>query len=79
LPPGHIEANERVEFLVKAGISAKDAPVLLEKHLQVEQRPAESVWDMAQVITLQAQQITFNDARVECEGIASRILEKVAA
>ena len=55
------------------------ASAALARHVEEEQKPADSVWDMAQAITAIARDIPHQDSRVELERKAGALLDKVAA
>jgi hypothetical protein len=69
---------KRLGFLKTLGFSTKRAQDLVLTSIVEEGRPPESVWDYAQAITAQARSETHQDARVKMEGIAGRLLNKVA-
>jgi len=72
--------EQRLEFLTKrASLSKRMASAALARHVEEEQKPADSVWDMAQAITAIARDIPHQDSRVELERKAGALLDKVAA
>jgi hypothetical protein len=72
--------EQRLEFLTKrASLSKRMASAALARHVEEEQKPADSVWDMAQAITAIARDIPYQDSRVELERKAGALLDKVAA
>jgi hypothetical protein len=73
------DADERIAFLVKLGISAKKAKDMLINAVVEEDAPPSSVWDMAQAITAAARECKFQDDRLKMEAIGGKLLDKVTA
>lgn len=70
--------DEAVVFLnERAGFSQGEAKKVLELHLTEEGHPARTVWDMAQGITAHARGIPYMDKRLEVEGKARKLLDKL--
>lgn len=66
------------EFLINR-FGANTAKKIAETHLIEEQRPIETLWDVVNGVTAMARQIPHQDARVEMETSAGKILDLVAA
>jgi len=72
--------DDRLEFLTKrAGLSGRMAKAAAARHLKEEGRPVASVWDAAQAITAIARDVPHQDARIEVERKAGRLLDLVTA
>ena len=72
--------EDRLEFLTKrAGLSGRMAKAAAARHLKEEGRPVASVWDAAQAITAIARDVPHQDARIEVERKAGRLLDLVTA
>ena len=72
--------DDRLDFLTKrAGLSGRMAKAAAARHLKEEGRPVESVWDAAQAITAIARDVPHQDARIEVERKAGRLLDLVTA
>lgn len=67
-----------IEFLKERSFSRKKAIEILDRTERDEGRRARTAWDMAQGITSIAKDVPYQDERFAMEGIAGRILEKVA-
>lgn len=70
--------EDRDGFLRKRGFSKSETTKIIETVLQEEGRPPESVFDFVQGITALARGKAHQDARLELEGKAKRLLEQVA-
>jgi hypothetical protein len=69
--------DERETFLRKRGFSKSDATRIIATVLDEEGRPPESVFDFVQGITALARKRPHQDARLELEAKASRLLAAV--
>jgi len=69
--------EDREDFLRKRGFSKVEAGKIIATVLAEEGRPPESLYDFVQGITAHARSKTNQDARLEIEGKARKILEKV--
>ncbi|CCA93967.1 conserved hypothetical protein [Novosphingobium sp. PP1Y] len=69
--------EDREEFLRKRGFSKAETGKIIATVLAEEGRPPESLYDFVQGITAHARSKTNQDARLEIEGKARKILEKV--
>ena len=70
--------EDRTDFLRKQGFSKAETARIVETVLAEEGRPPESVFDFVQGITAVARPKPQQDARLDMEGKAKRLLEKVA-
>jgi hypothetical protein len=70
--------EDRDGFLRKRGFSKSETTKIIETVLQEEGRPPESVFDFVQGITALARGKAHQDARLELEGKAKRLLEQAA-
>jgi hypothetical protein len=68
--------EDRDSFLRKRGFSKSETVKIIETVLQEEGRPPESVFDFVQGITALARGKSHQDARLELEGRAKRLLER---
>lgn len=71
--------EDRDGFLRKRGFSKSETTKIIEGVLQEEGRPPESVFDFVQGITALARGKAHQDARIELEAKAKRLLEQAAA
>lgn len=71
--------DDALAFLAGRGLSRKMASAVMETVEREEKRPARTAWDFAQGITAVARNIPNTDARIELEGEARKLLDKVAA
>ena len=71
--------EERSDFLRRRGFSKPDTSRIIETVLAEEGREPESVFDFVQGITALARREKHQDARLDLELKAKRLLEKVAA
>ena len=70
--------EDRESFLRKRGFSKSETAKIIETVLHEEGRPPESVFDFVQGITALARGKAHQDARLELEGKAKRLLERAA-
>lgn len=70
--------EDRADFLRKRGFSKAETAKILERVLNEEGRKPESVFDFVQGITAIARDKTHQDARLDLEGRAKKLLERVA-
>lgn len=70
--------EERGDFLRRRGFSKAETGRIIESVLAEEGRPPESVFDFVQGITAIARDKTNQDARLDLEGKAKRLLDRVA-
>jgi hypothetical protein len=70
--------EDRDSFLRKCGFSKSETAKIVETVLHEEGRPPESVFDFVQGITALARGKAHQDARLELEGKAKRLLEQAA-
>jgi hypothetical protein len=70
--------EDRETFLRKRGFSKLDTAKIVETVLHEEGRPPESLFDFVQGITALARGKAHQDARLELEGKAKRLLERAA-
>jgi hypothetical protein len=68
--------EDRESFLRKRGFSKSETAKIVEIVLQEEGRPPESLFDFVQGITALARGKAHQDARLEFEGRAKRLLER---
>lgn len=68
--------EDRDSFLRKRGFSKSEAAKIVETVLHEEGRPPESLFDFVQGITALARGKAHQDARLELEGRAKRLLER---
>ncbi|KJC55970.1 hypothetical protein UP10_36960 [Bradyrhizobium sp. LTSPM299] len=68
--------DDRETFLRKRGFSKSETAKIVETVLHEEGRPPESVFDFVQGITALARGKAHQDARLELEGRAKRLLER---
>jgi hypothetical protein len=69
--------EDRTEFLRGRGFSKSDTARIIETVLQEEGRPPESVFDFVSGITALARTKTHQDSRLDLEGKARILLERV--
>ncbi|MGY4267019.1 hypothetical protein ACVJF2_005589 [Bradyrhizobium sp. USDA 4519] len=70
--------DDRSEFLRKRGFSKAETAKIIETVLSEEGRKPESVFDFVQGITAVARGKTHQDARLDLEGRAKRLLDQAA-
>ena len=68
--------EDRETFLRKRGFSKSETAKIIETVLREESRPPESVFDFVQGITALARGKAHQDARLELEGKAKRLMER---
>jgi hypothetical protein len=68
--------EDRDSFLRKRGFSKSETAKIIETVLHEESRPPESLFDFVQGITALARGKAHQDARLELEGRAKRLLER---
>jgi hypothetical protein len=71
------DGDERIGFLRKRGFSKGETEKIIATVLDEEGRPPESVFDFVQGITALARTKPHQDARLELEGRAARLLASV--
>lgn len=71
--------DEMLDFLQGRKLSRSRAIEVMETVEREEARKARTVWDIAQGLTAVARTIPNNDTRIELEGEARKLLDKVAA
>src|SRR6056297_1371948 len=69
--------EDRADFLRKRGFSKAESGKIIEKVLMEEGRPPESIFDFVQGITRLARDKTQQDARLDMEGRAKKLLDRV--
>lgn len=67
------------DFLAKQGFSQAKANEIVARVLQEEHRPARSIWDLVQGITAVARGEGHQDARIDMERVAGKMLDKIKA
>lgn len=70
--------EDRTDFLRKRGFSKVETRQIIQTVFQEEDRPAETIFDFVQGITAFARGKTHQDARLELEGKARKLLESAA-
>ena len=70
--------EDRENFLRKRGFSKSETAKIIETVLSEEHRRPESIFDFVQGITALARSKTHQDARLELEGKARKLLERAA-
>ncbi|OYV41959.1 MAG: DUF932 domain-containing protein, partial [Acidocella sp. 20-57-95] len=70
--------DERESFLRKRGFSKGETAKIIATVLEEEGHPPESVFDFVQGITALARSKPHQDARLELEGKAKHLLDRVA-
>ena len=70
--------DDRTDFLRKRGFSKAETARIVETVLAEEGRPPESVFDFVQGITAVARSKPQQDARLDMEGKAKKLLERAA-
>jgi hypothetical protein len=69
--------EDRDDFLRRRGFSRPESGKIIEKVLMEEGRPPESIFDFVQGITRIARDKTQQDARLDMEGRAKKLLDRV--
>lgn len=70
--------EDRESFLRKRGFSKPETARIIETVLQEEGRPPESIFDFVQGITAVARSKPHQDARLELEGKAKKLMDRAA-
>jgi hypothetical protein len=70
--------EDRTEFLRKRGFGNAETAKIIETVLAEEGRPPESVFDFVQGITAVARDKTHQDARLDLEARAKKLLDRAA-
>ncbi len=70
--------DERIDFLRKRGFSKAETAAIIETVIAEEHHPATSVYDFVQGITAVARGKAHQDARLELEGRARKLLHLAA-
>jgi hypothetical protein len=70
--------EDRSDFLRKRGFGKAETAKIIETVLVEEGRPPESVFDFVQGITAFARGKTQQDARLDLEGRAKKLLDRAA-
>ncbi len=70
--------EDRETFLRKRGFSKSETAKIIETVLNEEGRPPESLFDFVQGLTAHARTKPHQDARLELEGRAKKLLERAA-
>ncbi|MDC7808603.1 DUF932 domain-containing protein [Sphingomonas koreensis] len=71
--------GDRTDFLRKRGFGKAETAKIIDTVLAEEGRPPESVFDFVQGITAFARSKTQQDARLDLEGRAKKLFDRVAA
>ena len=69
--------EDRDDFLRKRGFSRPESAKIIEKVLMEEGRPPESIFDFVQGIPRLARDKTQQDARLDMEGRAKNLIDRV--
>lgn len=69
--------EDRSDFLRARGFSKAETGKIIETVLAEEGRPPESIFDFVQGITALARSKTYQDARLDMEGKAKKLLDRV--
>ncbi|MCF2523232.1 DUF932 domain-containing protein [Bradyrhizobium sp. G127] len=70
--------DDRETFLRKRGFSKSETAKIIDTVLNEEGRPPESLFDFVQGLTAHARTKTHQDARLDLEGRAKKLLERAA-
>jgi len=70
--------DDRADFLKKRGFSKGDSARIIDSVLKEDGRPPESLFDFVQGITALARGKAHQDARLDLEGQAKRLMERAA-
>ena len=70
--------EDRADFLRKRGFTRAETGKIIDTVLAEEGRPPESIFDFVQGITAAARDKPHQDARLEMEGKAKKLLDRVA-
>lgn len=69
--------DEQIEFLKGQGFSEKTAKLLIATSEAEEGKPPQSLWDMAQAITAYARTEELQEARLQMEQTAGKLLDRI--
>lgn len=69
--------EDRSDFLRARGFSKTETGKIIERVLAEEGRPPESIFDFVQGITAVARDKAHQDARLDMEGKAKKLLDRV--
>ncbi|WP_316859151.1 DUF932 domain-containing protein [uncultured Cohaesibacter sp.] len=70
--------EDRTDFLRKRGFSKAETGKIIDIVLDEEGRPPESVFDFVQGITALARTKTHQDVRLDMEGLAKKLMDRIA-
>ena len=70
--------EDRTDFLRKRGFSKAESGKIIDRVLAEEGRPPESIFDFVQGITAVARDKSHQDARLDMEGKAKKLLDRAA-
>ena len=70
--------EDRIEFLRRRGFSKAETAKVIETVLAEESRPPESIFDFVQGITAVARDKPHQDARLDMEAKAKKLLDRIA-
>jgi hypothetical protein len=70
--------EDRIEFLRRRGFSKAETAKVIETVLAEEGRPPESIFDFVQGITAVARDKPHQDARLDMEAKAKKLLDRAA-
>lgn len=73
------QQDDRIDFLAKFGFSKKMAETLIKRGEDEEGHKPNTVWDMSCAITAQARSSDFQEQRLQLEGVAGKMLDRVKA
>lgn len=72
--------EERIDFLTKTvKLSKPLADSVISTVLREEEKPMQSIWDVVQGMTAVARKIQHQDARIDLETKAGKLMDKIAA
>jgi hypothetical protein len=75
---GKITDEDRLNFLMKFGLTKKQADAAIKVSEAEENTKPDSIWDMAQAVTAMARVEQHQDKRLSLELIGGKMLDKVA-
>ena len=70
--------EDRTEFLRRRGFSKAETAKVIDTVLAEESRPPESIFDFVQGITAVARDKPHQDARLDMEAKAKKLLDRIA-
>lgn len=73
------DTQERLDFIKGFGFSEKSAYKLIGISEAEEGKPPSSIWDHAQAVSAMARREGLQESRLQLEGIAGKMLDKVTA